>query len=213
MSVATVVEPETTSLWSRLPVAVQVIAALVVAIWAVEIADRILFGVSLQSHGVGPRSLDGLDGVALAPVLHGGWWHLVSNTFPLVVLGSLVAVRGTRYLVSTLAIVWVLGGLGTWLIGESGSNHIGASGLVFGLFGSLIGAAVFERRIAAGATALVAVMLYGGIIDGLAPQPGVSWEGHLAGLLAGVVAARVLSQPRPQSALYEPPLSDPYWEV
>ncbi len=206
-------EPETTSPWARLPLGVRVVFLLVVAIWAVELVDRILFTVSLQSHGVGPRDVDGLDGVLFAPLLHSGWWHLVSNTFPLVVLGFLVALRGPRYLLTTLAVVWIGGGLGTWLIGESGSNHIGASGLVFGLFGSLLGAAVFERRLAAGASALAALMLYGGIIDGLAPRPGVSWEGHLAGLLAGVAAARLLRQPRSTEQLYEPPLSDPYWEV
>ncbi len=200
-------------MWRRLPAPLRILAAIVLTMWAVELVDALAIWTSLQSRGIHPRDLPGINGIALAPILHSDWWHVVSNTFPLVVLGSLVAVRGTSYFIKTLAIIWIVGGGITWLIGQSGSNHIGASGLVFGLFGSLIGAAVFERRLAAGATALVALMLYGGLIGGLAPQPGVSWEGHLGGLLAGLGAAWLLRQPSRRSELEEPPLDDPYWEV
>ncbi len=198
--------------WARFPVAIQAICLFVAAIWAIEVIDRVLGGINLQSNGINPREVRGLDGILWAPLLHSGWRHLISNTFPFIVLGGLVAVRGARYWFTTLAIVVVLGGALTWLFGGSG-NHVGASGVVFGFFGSLLGAAAFERRLAAGATALVAIMMYGGIIAGLAPQPGISWEGHLFGALAGVAAAKMLAEPRAGSLLPEPPLDDPYWEV
>ncbi len=202
-----------TSLWSRIPPVFQAVVLFVIAIWVVEIVDSVVLSERLQGNGIGPRRVDGLDGILWAPFLHGGWRHLVSNTFPFVLLGGLVALRGARYWFTTFAVVVVLGGGLTWLL-AGGTNHIGASGAVFGFFGSLIGAAIFERRLAAGASALVAIMLYGGIIQGLAPRPGISWEGHLFGAVAGLVAAKILAEAREtRSILPEPPLDDPYWEV
>ena len=207
------IEPASTSLWSRVPPVFQAVLVFIVAIWSIEVLDSVLLGDSLQKNGIQPRRLNGLDGVLWAPFLHSTWQHLISNTFPFLILGGLVALRGARYWFSTVAITVIVGGGFTWLLAGSG-NHIGASGVVFGLFGSLLGAALFERRVAAGATALVAILLYGGIIGGLAPQPGVSWEGHLFGALAGVLAAKMLAEPRrPAKILPEPSLDDPYWEV
>lgn len=199
--------------WSRIPPVFQAVVLFIVAIWVIEIVDSVVLGERLQSNGIGPRRFDGLDGILWAPFLHSGWRHLISNTFPFVILGGLVALRGARYWFTTFAIVVLLGGALTWLF-AGGSNHIGASGVVFGFFGSLIGAAIFERRLAAGASALVAIMVYGSIIQGLAPRPGISWEGHLFGAVAGLVAAKILAEARePRSVLPEPPLDDPYWEV
>lgn len=192
--------------------AVRVIAAALATFWLVEIVDRLPFTPDLQANGIRPRRLDGLDGIAWAPFLHGDWWHLIANTAPFAILGGLVAVRGLRYWLRTTLIVLVVGGFLTWLVADGG-NHIGASGIIFGYFGALIGAAVFERRLAAAATALVAIMLYGGLISGFLPQPGISWEGHLFGAIAGLVAARVQAEPRRASQLPEPPLDDPYWEI
>ena len=92
-------------------------------------------------------------------------------------------------------VIILLGGLLTWVFGQSG-DHIGASGVVFGYFGALLGAAIFERRPATIAPALVAVMLYYGLIVGLVPQPGISWEGHLFGVVTGLASAKVLVGPR-----------------
>lgn len=201
------------SLWARVPPVFQAVLTFVAVIWGIELIDSVILSDRLQSNGIGPRRVDGLDGILWAPFLHGGWRHLVSNTFPFLILGGLVAIRGARYWLTTFATVALLGGALTWLLAGSG-NHIGASGIVFGFFGSLLGAAIFERRLAAGATALVAIMLYGGIIGGLAPRPGISWEGHLFGVVAGLVAAKILAGPRQtKRVLEEPSLDDPYWEV
>jgi len=167
------------------------IALFVVAIWAIEIVDTLLLGSRLQRGGIQPRDMDGLDGILWAPFLHSDWGHVFSNSAPLAVLGGLVALRGrSRWLVVTV-VVALLGGLLTWLFAGSG-NHIGASGVVFGYFGALLGAAFFERRPAAFAPALVAIMLYYGLIVGLVPQDGISWEGHLFGAIAGLTVAKLL---------------------
>lgn len=198
---------------SEIPVVLRIIAFLITVLWAVELLDSVVLSDRLQGNGIRPRSGDGLDGILWAPFLHGGWRHLVSNTVPFAVLGGLVGIRGTKYWIQTTVIITLVGGGLTWLFAGSG-NHVGASGIVFGFFGSLVGAAIFERRIAAGATALVGIMLYGGIISGLAPQPGISWEGHLFGAIAGLAAAKLLaSAAQPPRVLSEPSLDDPYWEV
>ncbi len=165
--------------------------------WFVEAADTFILGDRLQRNGIQPRRTAGLDGVLWAPFLHSTWSHLVSNTLPFAVLGGLVAVRGfNRWMAVSLSAILIGGGL-TWALAGTG-NHLGASGVVFGYFGALIGAAIFERRPASIAPALVAIMLYGGIIVGLAPQEGVSWEGHLFGAIGGLVASKMLSDPQPR---------------
>ena len=95
-------------------------------------------------------------------------------------------------LVTVLAIL--IGGLGVWLIGASNSIHIGASGLVFGYLGYLLARGYFERSFWSMALALVAGLLYGGVLFSVLPgQRGISWEGHLFGLIGGIVAARLLT--------------------
>lgn len=169
------------------------IAVYIVVIWAVEIVDTAVLGSRLQRSGIQPREPGGLDGILWAPFLHSDWGHVFSNTAPLAVLGGLVAIRGrARWIGVTVAAVIIGGGL-TWLFGGSG-NHIGASGVVFGYFGALLGAAFFERRPAALAPALVAIMLYYGLIVGLVPQDGISWEGHLFGVIAGLTVAKLISE-------------------
>ncbi len=169
---------------------------MIALMWVIELADRVVAGLDLQSYGIHPRELGGILGIFTAPFLHSDWGHLLANTGGLLILGSLVLIRGLRVWVDTTAAIIVVGGLFTWLVGNSG-NHIGASGLVFGYFGFLIGSAIFERSMQAGALALVAIMFYGSIWYGLIPQDGVSWAGHAGGLMAGVLAARVNSRREP----------------
>lgn len=186
--------PQSGIIKKALTSSVGIIAGLVAAFWVVEALDTFLLGDRLQRNGIGPRRMNGIDGILWAPFLHSTWAHVISNTIPFAVLGGLVAVRGRRrWLTITLIVVFVGGGL-TWLL-AGGGNHIGASGVVFGYLGALVGAAIFERRPSSIAPALVAILLYGGIIVGFAPQRGVSWEGHLFGALAGLMAARLLREP------------------
>ena len=178
-------------------IAIRWIAGAIAAFWLIELVDSFVLSDRLQRGGIHPRSADGVDGILWAPLLHSDWRHLVSNTFPFAVLGGLVAVRGIRRLaVVTAATVLVGGGL-TWLLGSSG-NHIGASGLIFGYFGALLGAAIFERRPLAIAPALVALLLYSGLVAGFVPTVGVSWEGHLFGFLGGLLCARWLADRTPR---------------
>jgi membrane associated rhomboid family serine protease len=163
--------------------------------WLVEILDTVALDNRLESSGIRPRSVDGLDGILWAPFLHGGFAHLISNTIPFVLLSALVLAKGLRRYVTASAIIILLGGLLVWLF-AIGSNeiHVGASGWVFGLFGYLIATAWYERRPLSILLAVVAVVLYGStILFGFLPRPGLSWEGHLFGFIAGIAAARLLT--------------------
>ena len=188
-----------------------IVLVAVVAIWAIEAIDTVVLDDRLQRNGIQPRRVDGLDGVLWSPFLHSNFGHVSSNTIPLIVLGGLVSVRGFRYwAVVTAMAVFVGGGL-TWAFAGFG-NHIGASGVVFGYFGAVLGAAWFERRPRPLAAALLAIFLYSSFIAGLVPQEGISWEGHLFGLLAGVIAAKLMAEPRRERGVDDPSKVQP-WEA
>jgi membrane associated rhomboid family serine protease len=177
------------------------------AIWVVHTANSLLFGGDLNRYGLSPLALPyrgisnlemsasyaavSLMGILLSPALHANFSHLMSNTLPLLILGGFVALRGTKTLIGVSLFVVVLGGLLVWLVGRP-AIHIGASGLVFGYFGYLLAQGWYERRLASIVVAVAVLLLYGGMIFGALPQGGfISWEGHLFGMIAGVLAARM----------------------
>ena len=165
----------------------------VALLYVIELFDTVL-NDRLDSHGVRPRSDEGLLGIVFAPLLHGGWAHLVANTFPLLVLGFLLALSGVRTWVAVTAIVWVVGGLGVWVFGGSNTVHIGASGLVFGWLVHLMVRGIFTRSLGQIALGLVVFAVYGSVLWGVIPgRPGISWEGHLFGALGGALAAWLLT--------------------
>ncbi|MET7767080.1 rhomboid family intramembrane serine protease [Nocardia sp. NPDC005366] len=148
----------------------------------------------LDSAGIEPREADGLTGIIWAPVLHGGWDHLMSNTLPLLILGFLVLLSGIWRGLAATGIIWLVAGLGTWLTGADGTVHIGASSLVFGWLTYLICRGWFARHVGQILIGLVVVAVYGSLLWGVLPgQPGISWQGHLFGAMGGVFAGWVLS--------------------
>src|SRR5438105_12124644 len=161
--------------------------------WCVELVDRVAFGGSLERFGIRPRDVSGLWGILVAPLLHAGWVHLAANTGPFLILGWLVMLRRISDFVVVTVVVILIGGLGVWLVGAPNSDHVGASGLIFGYLGCLLARGYFERSLWAVVLALAAVLLYGGVLWGVLPgQASISWEGHLFGFVAGIVAARLL---------------------
>lgn len=166
-------------------------------IWTVSILNLVL-GQPLNGLAILPRSVSGLAGIPLAPLVHGSLGHLTCNTVPLLILGGMVSLRGAaRFWTCTLLIVG-LGGLAVWAFGRS-AYHIGASGLVFGYFGYLVALGMFERSLSAILMACVTVALYAGLVWGVLPVSGrVSWEAHLFGALAGIFAASVQRRPATQ---------------
>jgi membrane associated rhomboid family serine protease len=173
-----------------------VAAVLIALLWGQEIADQVIFGSSLDRFGIVPRQSGTLSHILTAPFLHASFTHLIGNTLPLAVLAFLNALRGAgRFVVATLVIV-VVGGLLVWLFARTG-NHLGASELVFGYFGLLLASAWHDRRLGDILAAVAALVLYGGALWGVLPgNPYISWESHLFGFIAGVIAARLLRTER-----------------
>lgn len=179
------------------------ILTFVVLLYFVELIDQ-MTRHSLDANGIRPLEVDGLWGIVFSPLLHASWEHLMANTAPLLVLGFLMTLAGLSRFVWATAIVWILGGFGTWLIGDVGSScgptdHIGASGLIFGWLAFLLVFGIFVRRVSNIIIGLVVMFAYGGVLLGAMPVlgvcGGVSWQGHLCGAIAGVVAAYWLSAP------------------
>ena len=145
---------------------------------------------ALNNLGIRPRNILGLQGIIFAPFLHGSWRHLISNTFPLVILSWLIMARDRSEWIAVTVLTAIASGLGTWLFGGAATIHIGASGVVFGYFGFLVARAYFERSLGSIAISLLVLALFGGMIWGILPvRVGISWEGHLFGLLGGIAAA------------------------
>lgn len=156
-------------------------------IWLVYALDRVL---PLEQFGLIPRNGSHLVGIITMPFLHGSLQHIMSNTVPLLVLLTLLA--GSRANSRTIVLIIVLlGGALLWLFGRGAALHIGASGLVFGLAVFLIVSGLLERRVIPMLITIFVTFMYGSsLLSGILPwQPGVSWDGHLFGGIAGAVAA------------------------
>ena len=137
-----------------------------------------------------------LSGIPLSPFLHGSFAHLILNTVPLVTLGSFVAFYGTRIFLTVSLWIILLSGAALWLFGRS-AYHVGASSVLFGYFGYLVARGWYERSVTALLVAFLTLGLYGGMVWGVLPtRYYVSWEGHLFGLLAGVLVARLATPQR-----------------
>ncbi len=191
-------------MWSRgdrVRAAAVIAAGWVALLWLLEVAD-VLSGHALDGFGIAPRTPSELVDVVPAAFVHFGFSHVAANSVPLLVLGFLAALGGIRRFLAVCALIVVADGLGVWLVSPAGSNTAGASGVIFGLFGFLLVSGFVERRplgILAGV--LVGAVWGGSILAGLAPtQSGVSWQGHLIGLAAGIAAAFLLRR-RPSKSL------------
>lgn len=172
------------------------VGAMVAIMWIAEVIDTIA-DHRLDRYGIVARQVDGLDGIVFSPFLHGGFGHLMGNTVPFLILGAVIAFNGAARVALVTVIVAALGGLGTWLIAPDNSVTIGASGVVMGYATYLIARGVFSRRLVELVLGGVVAVLWGGMLLGsLVPQNGVSWQAHLCGGIAGVIAARLLTKDR-----------------
>ena len=161
---------------------------LIAVMWAIHAVQWIMPG-NLHQFGILPRTLTGLFQIPLAPFLHGSLFHLIANSFPLLGLGVLVQLKGRALFWELCTIITVLAGFGTWLIGST-SYHIGASGLVLGLWAYVLADAYFRRSIRAIIIALVTLIFYGGLIFSVFDlRPSISWSGHASGIAVGILIA------------------------
>lgn len=175
----------------------------VLLLWWVRVMESVT-GISLVGLGVSPHTVNGLFGVAFAPLIHNSWHHLISNTLPILLLGSMLVYGYPRSRWWLLMIVWIGSGAGVWLFARS-SYHVGASGIAHGLFFFLFIAGVLRRDKQSIALLMVAFFMYGTMLWTIFPQgPGISFEYHLFGAISGAVFAVLFRHldPKPVVAKY-----------
>ena len=177
-----------------------IVGLLVLVMWVLEIADQFT-SLDLDQYGIQPHESDGLTGIATAPFLHAGFGHLMGNTVPFVIMGVLIALSGAVRVLAVTGIVALVSGLGVWLFAPENTNHIGASGLVFGYATYLMARGFYNRSFLEVGIGIAIAGIFGtALLGGLAPQQGISWQGHLFGAIGGVIAARLLMRDRDKDA-------------
>ena len=164
---------------------------LVLLLWIVQALNAAL-DLDLQRFGVAPRELAGLPGILVAPLLHGGFGHLIANSIPLLVVGTAMLYLYPDASSRVLPAVYFGPGVAVWLFARGGI-HLGASGLIYGLAAYVFAAGVIRRDRRAIAASLLVAFIYGSLAWGVLPiRQEVSWETHLAAALIGVALAVAL---------------------
>lgn len=177
-------------------------------IWIVFIILGPIFGIfsenELNDFGIRPRTTNGLYGIVFAPFLHANWSHLISNSIPLFILTFLILHFYRKLWIPVTIFSVFLGGFCVWLFAPKETamminnvstdvlqNHIGASGVIFAYIGFILFSGIFRKSLKSIIIGVVVFILYGGaLFRGIIPgQEGVSWQGHLFGAIAGVIAA------------------------
>ena len=192
----------------RARAALVTMAAITAVLYAIQVANMATLGFLSRTFGIRPRDVGSLPDILTSPLVHdpSNWNHLVANTLPLVVFGFLAFLAGLRQFLTAVALSWLASGVGVWLFGGSlfgfPSVTVGASGVIFGLFGFLLVRGFFNRSWGQILLAVVLFLAYGGVLLGVLPSVGrgISWQAHLFGLVGGVVAALVLRRPERSAA-------------
>jgi len=180
--------------------ALVVMAAFLVLIWVLLVANW-ADGYRLDaSFGIWPRNIGRVQDIFTAPFLHLSWNHIEGNSVPLFILGFLSAYRGVVKFVMVTLIVAVTSGLAVWMFQSGNELTVGASGLIFGYFGYVLVRGLFDRNLIDVGVGFAAAVMYWTILQVAIPgTPGISWIGHLGGLVGGVLAGWVL-RARPDRA-------------
>lgn len=172
----------------------------VTVLWLIKVSE-LWFSMPLGEWGVYPNKVSGLVGVVFAPLIHGSWQHLLSNTLPTIILGTMLLYGYPKSRWWTLAAVWLLSGIGVWIWGRE-SFHIGASGLSHGMFFFLLFMGIFRRDKRSVALLMIAFFMYGSMVMTIFPrEPEVSFEYHLFGAVSGVISAIAFRNADPKPAI------------
>lgn len=173
---------------------------LLLVLWICHALNSTVLGGQLRQLGLQPRQSP-LWHVLSAPFVHASWDHLLANSVPLLVLGTLINLRGVRQFWLISIIAGLISGLGIWLVaptysyGRVAAVHMGFSGVIFGYLGALLFIGLFERSAFSILLSVVTVVGFSSMVAGVLPgQAGVSWQGHLFGFLGGIAAARLTAR-------------------
>lgn len=158
---------------------------LLVVLWAIQILQWST-GMDLGFLGIFPREIPGLKGVLFAPLIHGGFGHLLSNSIPFFVLASMTLFFYPRIAKTAFILIYILTGLAVWAFGRQ-VFHIGLSGVVYGLVAFIFWNGIFRHNLKSIALAAIVLFYYGSMLTGILPmEEDISWESHLLGGLSGI---------------------------
>ena len=173
--------------------------------WLVKVIE-VNFQISLVRYGVFPQTIDGLKGILFSPFIHKDFTHLINNSYPILILGGMLFTIYRK--IATQLFVWLyfIAGFWLWVIGRP-SFHIGASGLIYALASFLLVSGIIRENPRLTAVSMLVIFLYGSMIWGLLPtKEPISWEGHLAGFIAGILVAIFYKNEGPKPKKYQ-------WEI
>lgn len=160
------------------------------------------------SYGVLPRDSKGLLGIFTSVFIHSGWDHIISNSWPLMVLGMLLFFFYKKIAKQAFIWIWLISGIWLWIGGRNNDNypvyHMGASTLIYGLATFLFFSGIFRKHLSLMVVSALVTFLYGSIMWGIFPlKTEISWEGHLFGSLAGILVAFNFRKEGPQRKVYD----------
>ena len=165
-------------------------AFFVTLLWLIKVIE-IFDKSSLWYHGIYPRSIGGIPGIILSPLIHGNINHLLDNSIPLFFLTWALFYFYNKVSYRVFFIIWFFSGIAVWIFARP-SYHIGASGLIYGLGSFLFFSGIIRQNINLLAISLLVAFLYGSMVWGIFPyRQGISWESHLAGGTAGFLLSLV----------------------
>ena len=174
----------------------------ILVLFVVEFIEH-TYGMRFAKYGVLPRTLNGLKGVLLSPFIHSDWKHLTNNALPLFVLIATLRFFYKGIAEEVFLWSWLMSGLWLWAIGRP-SFHIGASGLLYALASFLFFSGLIRKHTKLMSISMFIVFLYGGMVWGIFPiKKHISWEGHLAGALAGLILAYWFKDNGPSKQIYQ----------
>ncbi len=157
-------------------------------LWIIQVVNSLL-GNKLCLLGVVPRKIYGLIGIVFSPFIHYGFSHVFFNSIPLFILLSSMLSLGIPAAICATVTIIIIGGLGVWLCGRK-AIHVGASGLIMGYMGYILYSAYYTSSVSSVVVGVLCFYYLGSILFSVVPtDESSSWEGHLFGLLAGVLAA------------------------
>ena len=164
-------------------------------LWVITIIDQNTPNWNLTlNYGIKPKILSGILGIFTAPLIHINYSHLIGNTLPFMALAGMVLMNGRRKFIFTSIFSALFAGIGIWIFGATGSIHTGSSTLIFSYLGFLLIQAWLVRSLLTGFLAILSITLYGTLLlTLLINQDGISWHGHLFGLLGGLISAILIT--------------------
>jgi len=173
--------------------------------WLVKIIE-VNFDLSFINFGVFPKKISGLKGILFSPFIHKDFSHLINNSYPIIILGGILFTIYRQIATQLFVWLWLIGGFWLWVIGRP-SFHIGASGIIYALASFLLISGVIRKNPRLSAISMLVIFLYGSMIWGLLPtKEPISWEGHLAGFIAGILVAIFYRNEGPKAKRYQ-------WEI